>query len=375
MKTRNIEKQSKRSISLIKVPLPSLRRVAIPAYSTISTRMRQSLMKLLYLSILLILITPLLRADVVTVDATSGPWDPLRNMGFDYGRGDQTPPASVPVAEGEWLFVGNASGQVYADQAGLGPFGPDGYTNNWWGADNGRDYTPGIHFPSKYVSTNDYPVYFMALLGTFADNSGTIVGTPFKVGSQSLTLNVPPGAARLLFGFEDDRYGDNSGNLTVDVELIHPVNITQQPASQSCCRGQTVSFYVGATGSPPLAYEWIFNGQAMAGETNTTLTLTELQSTNAGLYQVVVSNPYGSVPSALAQLTVADACVDLHMFAGLNISGQVGSTYVLSYTTDLSKTNSWVPLATNTMTSAGWFFLDMDSPFAPKRFYKTVLQP
>ena len=215
----------------------------------------------------------------------------------------------------------------------------------------------------------------MALLGTFADNSGTIVGTPFKVGSQSLTLNVPPGAARLLFGFEDDRYGDNSGNLTVDVELIHPVNITQQPASQSCCRGQTVSFYVGATGSPPLAYEWIFNGQAMAGETNTTLTLTELQSTNAGLYQVVVSNPYGSVPSALAQLTVADACVDLHMFAGLNISGQVGSTYVLSYTTNLSKTNSWVPLATNTMTSAGWFFLDMDSPFAPKRFYKTVLQP
>jgi hypothetical protein len=113
----------------------------------------------------------------------------------------------------------------------------------------------------------------------------------------------------------------------------------------------------------------------LAGQTNKTLVLTDLQLTNAGSYWVVVSNNSGSVTSAPpAQLTVYDACIDLHMYAGLNMSGQQGSSYVLSYSTDLSNTNGWVPMATNTMGASGWFYLDMDSPFSPHRFYKATLR-
>jgi hypothetical protein len=77
------------------------------------------------------------------------------------------------------------------------------------------------------------------------------------------------------------------------------------------------------------------------------------------------------VTSAPAALIVNDACVDIHMYAGLNIAGQSGQTYVLKYTTDLNSTNfaTWTPLATNTMGASPWFYLDMDSPFSPKRFY------
>jgi hypothetical protein len=32
-------------------------------------------------------------------------------------------------------------------------------------------------------------------------------------------------------------------------------------------------------------------------------------------------------------------------------------------------------MATNVMGSSGWFWLDMDSPLSPKRFYKVNLQP
>jgi len=150
--------------------------------------------------------------------------------------------------------------------------------------------------------------------------------------------------------------------------------VAAQPQSQSSCLGQSVTFSVFATGSGPLGYQWFFNGAPLSGNTGTNLTLSPLQKTDAGAYWVVVSNVFGIVTSAPAQLTVYDACIDLHMYAGLNISGQQGSSYVLSYSTDLSNTNGWVPMATNTMGSSGWFYLDMDSPFSPHRFYKATLR-
>jgi hypothetical protein len=150
--------------------------------------------------------------------------------------------------------------------------------------------------------------------------------------------------------------------------------ISGQPVSASGCLGQGATLSVAANGTQ-LCYQWWFNGMPLAGQTNKTLVLTDLQLTNAGSYWVVVSNNSGSVTSAPpAQLTVYDACIDLHMYAGLNMSGQQGSSYVLSYSTDLSNTNGWVPMATNTMGASGWFYLDMDSPFSPHRFYKATLR-
>jgi hypothetical protein len=90
---------------------------------------------------------------------------------------------------------------------------------------------------------------------------------------------------------------------------------------------------------------------------------------------VVVSNAFGSVTSAVAQLTVYDACIDIRMYAGLTINGLSGSTYVLSCTTNLANPNGWWPLATNVMSPSGWFFLDMESPWSLHRFYKAVLAP
>ena len=53
------------------------------------------------------------------------------------------------------------------------------------------------------------------------------------------------------------------------------------------------------------------------------------------------------------------------------LPGQSGKTYVLKYTTNLTNTNfeTWTPLGTNVMTPSGWFYLDMESPWSPHRFY------
>ncbi len=81
--------------------------------------------------------------------------------------------------------------------------------------------------------------------------------------------------------------------------------IAASPQSQTNTAGQTVSFVVVAGGSAPLSYQWYFNTNSLiANATNSTLTLTSVQATNAGLYSVTVSNSVSATNSAFAMLTV-----------------------------------------------------------------------
>ncbi len=111
------------------------------------------------------------------------------------------------------------------------------------------------------------------------------------------------------------------------------------PENQVSCLGGTAAFSVRATGGAPLSYQWYSAAGPLAGETSATLTLTNLESNDAGAYWVVVSNAQGSVTSGVANLVVNDACVSICMYAGLTITGQPGRQYELRYTTDLSNTN------------------------------------
>ena len=86
--------------------------------------------------------------------------------------------------------------------------------------------------------------------------------------------------------------------------MTAPPQITSNPASQTVVVGTNVTFSVIASGTPPLRYAWLFNGAALAGQTNATLTLTNVQTTDAGSYTVVVSNAIGTVTSLAAVLRV-----------------------------------------------------------------------
>ena len=80
--------------------------------------------------------------------------------------------------------------------------------------------------------------------------------------------------------------------------------ITSPPQSQSVAVGATVAFSVTSTGSAPLAYQWRFNGASLTGATASTLTLANVQSSNAGSYSVVITNLAGAITSADAVLAV-----------------------------------------------------------------------
>jgi hypothetical protein len=76
------------------------------------------------------------------------------------------------------------------------------------------------HSPGYYVPpVGEAPVYFMELVGTFADATGAIVGAPQIIGD-SRSLTIPVGATQFLLGCNDDNYPDNSGWWSIGVSEV-----------------------------------------------------------------------------------------------------------------------------------------------------------
>lgn len=100
------------------------------------------------------------------------------------------------------------------------------------------------------------------------------------------------GTSSWYFGMDD--FGLYSISLPV---------ISSQPQTQTVDANTTTTFSVTASGGV-LNYQWQFNGNNIAGATNSTYLIVSTSPTNAGIYTVVVSNPSGPVTSSPAQLTV-----------------------------------------------------------------------
>jgi len=79
-----------------------------------------------------------------------------------------------------------------------------------------------------------------------------------------------------------------------------PPTILTQPSDQSVTIGDTAAFSVTAFGGRPLSYQWRLNGIDVDGATNTILTITNAQRSQAGNYSVLVTNALGSVASSNA---------------------------------------------------------------------------
>ena len=74
-------------------------------------------------------------------------------------------------------------------------------------------------------------------------------------------------------------------------------SIITQPQKQTNVVSTTATFWVEATGTPPLAYQWQKLGPAwsdLAGCTATSLCLTNVQTSHAGDDRVVITNADGA---------------------------------------------------------------------------------
>lgn len=97
----------------------------------------------------------------------------------------------------------------------------------------------------------------------------------------------------------------NSGSPTNPPPSIPP-SITSQPQNQTAALGQAALFSVGATGSAPLNYQWLFNTSTpLVNGTNATYAIAAVSSNDLGNYHVIVANVAGTATSAVATLTLA----------------------------------------------------------------------
>ncbi len=135
--------------------------------------------------------------------------------------------------------------------------------------------------------------------GNLADG-GNVSGA----AAANLTLsNVLGGDAGGYSVVISNAYGSVTSAVATLTVIGDPA-INAQPASQARNAGDSVTFSVVAVGTAPLSYQWRKDAGLLAGATQSTLTLMDLQGADAGSYDVVVSNAWGSVTSAMALLSV-----------------------------------------------------------------------
>lgn len=156
-------------------------------------------------------------ASIFTVDARSGPWMYVNgglNTTFQYGLNDQIAPTVVSgLSFGQQVTLTYQSG--FISKPGFSSVQARGELSI-------PNPNAGPHFngdtPAVYVA-NPNSTFAWQLLGTFADNSGQIVGTPLAIGNGPITFAVPSGASRLQLGLADNVFSGNVGAWNIDVVI------------------------------------------------------------------------------------------------------------------------------------------------------------
>ena len=99
----------------------------------------------------------------------------------------------------------------------------------------------------------------------------------------------------------------------VNLTVVLPVVITQQPSSQTNAVGSTFALIVAAGGSGPFGYQWYFGGPGgtpladnsrVTGSATGNLSISNAQTSDTGSYTVVVTNLLTAATSSVATVTV-----------------------------------------------------------------------
>lgn len=100
--------------------------------------------------------------------------------------------------------------------------------------------------------------------------------------------------------------GPSSVTPTAPAVPTAPAILTQ-PSSQTIAAGVTATFTVVASGTPPLSYQWYWNGMPLSAFNDSFTTPLTVPADDQSSLSVTVSNQAGSVTSAGATLSVPGA--------------------------------------------------------------------
>jgi len=158
-----------------------------------------------------------------------------------------------------------------------------------WGnnSDGQASVPPGL---TNIVQVSAGPLWSIALRGD---------GTVRLWGQRDVPwTQPPPDPVRFLSVAAGNNRNFGLTRAPVPRDVFWSTNL---PAGSSLALGRTF------IGSDPFEVQWLFNGQPIPGSTNRILNLANLQAANAGQYQLVASNAFGSTTSLPIDLAVTEA--------------------------------------------------------------------
>ena len=122
-------------------------------------------------------------------------------------------------------------------------------------------------------------------------------------GWQLPVAGLPAGATLRARGYVSS--GQYNASSWFVEKYIGPILLVSQPISRTNEAGTAATFKVVSGGSEPFAYQWRSSCGALPDATNSALTLNAVTTNQSGCtYWVEVTNPYGTLTSAVATLTV-----------------------------------------------------------------------
>jgi hypothetical protein len=162
--------------------------------------------------------------------------------------------------------------------------------NNLFAPTNGSVILSG----SPAYQTGTLGQYYYPTTETQLINAGSQSAAAAGLSSYTVTANnVADGTNTVSIGFH---------YLPVN---IGPV-ITSEPSNISTSVGGSATFSVTATaGGAPMTYQWYFDGMPVSSGTGSSLTISSVVASNAGTYEVIVTDPIGSTASYLVTLKAA----------------------------------------------------------------------
>lgn len=131
---------------------------------------------------------------------------------------------------------------------------------------------------------------------------------------------------------------------TVDTVKVTPLAvITLQPVAQTVCFGQTMTFTTNATNATA-GYQWLFNGNPIAGATSSTYTVASATYADSGMYSVI-AKPANSCATATSSsvLGKVNHPVNITTQPSASAIGCIGASFTaLNVTADNATSYQWM---------------------------------
>ncbi|HVS52537.1 MAG TPA: PQQ-binding-like beta-propeller repeat protein [Opitutaceae bacterium] len=184
---------------------------------------------------------------------------------WSFPLGDEVRASSPAIGADGTIYIGCYDSQLYA-------INPDGTLQRTFPTAALIRSSPVIANGRLYFGSSDAKLY------------------AFNVGQEAAASAWP------VFHQNSTRNGRAATN---------PIALSGLPATQNIAAGSSTTLSVTATGTSPLAYQWLKDGAAIAGATSASFTLASATSAAAGNYSVVVTSGTQKATSSPVTISIA----------------------------------------------------------------------